>query len=79
MATITSSALSERELAILRAVAAERCTMERRGSALAVDGLPCAHQFTGRRLVSAGLIAPTATGLIRLTRAGRAAIAALAG
>jgi hypothetical protein len=50
--------LSDRDLAVLRAVAAGRCEMSMaRGGSLKVDGLCCCDQFVGPRLASAGLIA----------------------
>ena len=64
--------LSDRDRAILRAVAAGRCEISTRfGGALVVDGRCLADQFTGPRLTSAGLIAAAQVGPARLTAAGR--------
>lgn len=65
-----TTALTPRDRAVLRAVAAGRCTLAT-GSALLVDGRFCADQFAGLRLSGAGLIAG-ATGAAALTPAGRA-------
>jgi hypothetical protein len=52
--TATSTTLlSNRDRAVLRAIAAGRCVLA--GTALRVDGLLCADQFTGARLAAAGL------------------------
>ena len=51
METVT---LSHRDQAVLRAVAEGRCRLS--GRCLLVDGVYCADQFAGRRLVAAGLI-----------------------
>ncbi|GAA0899102.1 hypothetical protein [Pseudonocardia zijingensis] len=70
----TTTDLSHRDRAVLRAVAAGRCTVSTIG-VLAVDGLGCCDQFVGRRLAAAGLIAPGA-GPAHLTASGRALIEA---
>jgi hypothetical protein len=71
---VNASALSHRDRAVLRAVAAGRCVRAGlQGMALLVDGLCCADQFAGPRLAAAGLIAASTTELA-LTPAGRAAI-----
>jgi hypothetical protein len=76
MATTTSSTiLSNRERAVLRAVDAGRCTISAIGGALAVDGLGCCDQFVGPRLTSAGLIA-AGSGRAHLTDSGRALLRA---
>jgi hypothetical protein len=69
----TSSPLSPRDLAVLRAVAAGRCEMPAAaGGSLTVDGLCFCDQFVGPRLASAGLIAAgPRTGPVRLTASGR--------
>jgi hypothetical protein len=68
------TSLSNRDRALLRAVAAGRCVLAGlQGMALRIDGLCCADQFAGPRLAAAGLIAAGTTGLA-LTPAGRAAI-----
>ena len=66
--------LSYRDRAVLRAVAAGRCTVSAIG-VLAVDGLGCCDQFVGRRLAAAGLIAAD-PGPAHLTDTGRALIEA---
>jgi hypothetical protein len=70
----TTTDLSNRDRAVLRAVAAGRCTVSAIG-VLAVDGLGCCDQFVGRRLTNAGLIA-AGPGPARLTTTGRALIEA---
>jgi hypothetical protein len=70
-----SVALSRRDLAVLRAVAAGRCQMSgASGGSLTVDGLCCCDQFVAPRLTSAGLIAAAGPqpGPARLTASGRA-------
>ena len=74
MITTTSSSTSHRDRAVLRAVAAGRCTVSTTG-VLAVDGLGCCDQFVGRRLTAAGLLA-AGPGPARLTTTGRDLIAA---
>jgi hypothetical protein len=67
--------LSDRDLAVLRAVAAGRCEMSMAcGGSLKVDGLCCCDQFVGPRLASAGLIATGGPrpGPARLTPSGQA-------
>jgi hypothetical protein len=68
----TTTDLSHRDRAVLRAVAAGRCTVSAIG-VLAVDGLGCCDQFAGRRLAAAGLIA-AGPGPAHLTVTGRALI-----
>ena len=70
----TTPDLSYRDRAVLRAVAAGRCTLSTIG-VLAVDGLGCCDQFVGRRLTNAGLIAAR-PGPAHLTATGRALIEA---
>jgi hypothetical protein len=70
----TTTDLSYRDRAVLRAVAAGRCTVSSIG-VLAVDGLGCCDQFVGRRLAAAGLIAAD-PGPAHLTDTGRALIEA---
>ena len=67
--------LTHRDLAVLRAVAAGRCRQSASLGSLTVDGLGLADQFTGRRLVDAGLITSQA-GPTVLTESGRALLAA---
>jgi len=58
MTTTISTQLSNRDRAVLRAVAEGRCTVARGcGSTLVIDGFCCSDQFVGPRLASAGLIA----------------------
>jgi hypothetical protein len=66
----TTTELSHRDRAVLRAVAAGRCTVSAIG-VLAVDGLGCCDQFVGRRLAAAGLI-DADPGPAHLTATGRA-------
>ena len=70
----TTTDLSYRDRAVLRAVAAGRCTVSAIG-VLAVDGLGCCDQFVGRRLAAAGLI-DADPGLAHLTDTGRALVEA---
>jgi hypothetical protein len=64
----TAGELNFRDRAVLRAVAAGRCRMD--GRSLLVDGIYCADQLVGPRLVRAGLIVSAGSGLVRLTVAG---------
>jgi hypothetical protein len=76
-ATIT--ALSHRDRAILRAIAAGRCQITGGAcAALTIDGLSCCDQFVGARLTSAGLVAAPGPRPepARLTESGRALLAA---
>jgi hypothetical protein len=68
----TAAPLSNRDKAVLRAVAAGRCEISRAaGGVLVVDGLCFADQFAGPRLTAAGLIAAAAeTGRALLTASG---------
>jgi hypothetical protein len=70
----TTTDLSYRDRAVLRAVAAGRCTVSAIG-VLAVDSLGCCDQFVGRRLAAAGLI-DAHPGPAHLTATGRALIEA---
>lgn len=55
---MTTTTLSNRDRAVLKAVAAGRCLMSGpHASSLTIDGLCCADQFVGPRLAGAGLIA----------------------
>lgn len=80
-----ATALSHRDRAVLRAVAAGRCRISRDAcAALTIDGLSCCDQLAGPRLTKAGLIAAdpnpgAATRLApaRLTPAGNALLRAL--
>lgn len=73
MNATTPTQITNRDRAVLRAVAAGRCELT--GVCLVVDGLHCCDQFAGRRLTDAGLIAAT-PGLARLTTAGQDLLAA---
>jgi hypothetical protein len=73
MSPTTSTALTHRDRAVLRAVAAGRCTIS--AEALVIDGLCCSDQFVGPRLTKAGLIA-SGPGPAHLTPAGRSVLAA---
>ena len=70
--------LSSRDRAVLRAIAADRCTVaDDTGHALAVDGLCFCDQFAGIRLVDAGLVTVAGSASRpRLTDAGRSILAA---
>lgn len=72
----TTTTLTNRDRAVLRAVAAGRCAIS--AGALVVDGLCCSDQFVGPRLKRAGLITstPGPTGPAYLTPAGQSALAA---
>ncbi|MBA2323420.1 MAG: hypothetical protein H0V92_05155 [Pseudonocardiales bacterium] len=78
----TISSLTNRDRAVLKAVAAGRCTVSGpHADTLTIDGLCCADQFVGPRLADAGLIAGPTTGLTdtgpaRLTESGRALLLA---
>ncbi|OZM79327.1 hypothetical protein [Pseudonocardia sp. MH-G8] len=75
----TAATLSNRDNAVLRAVAAGRCEISGAGAVLVVDGLCFADQFTGSRLTAAGLIASAAgTGRALLTASGRAQLGGVA-
>jgi hypothetical protein len=68
----TAAALTNRDRAVLRAVAAGRCEISRTGDVLVVDGLCLADQFACPRLTAAGLISAAAdTGRALLTASGR--------
>lgn len=74
MITMTSSELSHRDRAVLRAVAAGRCVVSGDiGMSLIIDGRYCSDQFAGVRLSGAGLIATSVSGsgLAKLTPSGR--------
>ncbi|GEL17309.1 hypothetical protein [Pseudonocardia asaccharolytica] len=74
MACITFPQLSGRDRALLRAIAADRCTVsDDHGTSLTVDGLSFCDQFAGVRLVDAGLVAASGQAPLRprLTPAGR--------
>lgn len=79
--TVDTQGLSNRERAILRAVAAGRCEIcGGVGGWLVVDGLACCDQLVGPRLFRAGLIEAVPAGArsapVRLTASGRALLAA---
>jgi hypothetical protein len=79
MNSTSSTQLSSRDRAVLRAIAEGRCMVSGScGTPLTVDGLSLADQFAGSRLASAGLI--TATGATpapaRLTSVGLAVLEA---
>jgi hypothetical protein len=76
--TTTAAALSKRDIAVLRAVAAGRCQIsETFGGNLVIDGLWFTDQFAGPRLTEAGLISPDSRGgPARLTGSGRALLEA---
>jgi len=78
MNTTTPASLSNRDRAVLRAVATGRCEISASmGDALVVDGLRVSDQFVGPRLRAAGLIATDPLpGPARLTASGAALLAA---
>jgi len=56
----TTSSLTHRAAAVLRAVAAGRAELTLRcGPTLRIDGLHCCDQLTARDLVSAGFVRPS--------------------
>ncbi|GAA1266166.1 hypothetical protein GCM10009609_31660 [Pseudonocardia aurantiaca] len=79
MTTTTLPALSNRDRAVLRAIAADRCTVtDDAGHALTVDGLSFCDQFAGVRLALAGLVSVSGPAPLRprLTAAGATMLAA---
>lgn len=72
MTTSAPISLSNRDRAVLLAVAVGRCEID--GHSLLIDGLCCCDQFVGARLTRAGLIAATGSrcGPARLTASGQA-------
>jgi hypothetical protein len=78
MNAITATPLSQRDLAVLRAVAAGRCEVSETCSGnLVIDGVWFTDQFAGPRLTEAGLIlAGPQGGPARLTGSGRALLEA---
>jgi hypothetical protein len=78
MRTSVLPQLSNRDRAVLRAIAADRCTVaDDNGHALAIDGLCFCDQFAGPRLVDAGLVTVAGSASRpRLTDAGRSILAA---
>ncbi|WP_214370810.1 hypothetical protein [Pseudonocardia sp. H11422] len=77
--TTISTPLSNRDRAVLRAVAAGRCEMpDGSGHSLMIDGLCCCDQFVGPRLAGAGLITAIGRrpGPAQLTSSGRAILEA---
>jgi hypothetical protein len=75
----TTTALSYRDRAVLRAVAAGRCEIsDMAGVALVIDGMSCCDQLVGPRLARAGLIAAAGSrpGPARLTPSGQALLEA---
>ncbi|GAA4936858.1 hypothetical protein EV188_11467 [Actinomycetospora succinea] len=78
MTTTTREPLSQRDRAVLRAVAGGRCRRSGEiGMTLMVDGVYCSDQQVGLRLAAAGFIATEAgRGTATITDVGRAALAA---
>jgi hypothetical protein len=74
MNTTKPISLSNRDRAVLRAVASGRCEISSpMGGALVVDGLCMSDQFVGPRLLAAGFIAAgPRPGPARLTASGAA-------
>jgi hypothetical protein len=78
MNTTVAATVSNRDRAVLRAVAAGRCQMSGgSGPTLVIDGMCYADQFAGARLTGAGLIAVprSAAESARLTPTGMAFLA----
>lgn len=76
MGTTTITQLSNRDRAVLRAIAEGRCVVSGEcGHPLTIDGICCADQFAGTRLTGAGLIAVAGT-CPRLTPTGQAVLTA---
>jgi hypothetical protein len=68
--------LSNRDRAVLRAIADGRCVVSgESGHPLTIDGFCCADQFAKTRLTGAGLIAVAGTAA-RLTPVGQAVLTA---
>ncbi len=79
MDIITAIQISNRDRAVLRAVAEGRCMVSGEcGNPLTIDGFCCADQFAKSRLTAAGLISvPGATPApARLTSTGQALLVA---
>jgi hypothetical protein len=78
MSTTTPASLSNRDRAVLRAVASGRCEISAAmGDALVIDGLCVCDQFVGPRLRAAGFItAGLLPGPARLTASGAALLEA---
>jgi hypothetical protein len=78
MNSTPAAALSHRDRAVLRAVAAGRCEIScTAGRSLVVDGRFLTDQFAGSRLTAAGLIDTAASeGPARLTASGVALLEA---
>jgi hypothetical protein len=77
MSTTPAAPLTNRDRAVLRAVAAGRCEISPTAGVLVVDGLCFTDQFAGVRLTTAGLIAVAReTGKALLTASGQAQLAA---
>lgn len=75
MGTTTSTQLSNRDRAVLRAIAEGRCVVSGEcGHPLTIDGFCCADQFAKARLTGAGLIAVAGTAP-SLTATGQALLA----
>lgn len=73
-----STDITNRDRAVLRAVAAGRCRITQGACpALTIDGLSCCDQFVAPRLTRAGLIvAGSSQEPARLTESGRALLEA---
>jgi hypothetical protein len=78
MSPTTTTVISQRDRAVLRAVAAGRCAISAQDAgALVIDGLCCCDQFVGLRLTRAGLIAAgSPAGPAQLTASGWALLEA---
>jgi hypothetical protein len=74
--TSVTTQLSNRDRAVLRAIAEGRCQVSGGcGTALVIDGRYCSDQFVGARLANAGLVA-YATARPSLTATGFAVLQA---
>ena len=79
MSTTGLPRLSGRDRAVLRAIAADRCTVaDDTCHSLTIDGLCFCEQFAGVRLADAGLVEASGPAPLRphLTEAGRSLLAA---
>jgi hypothetical protein len=77
--TTTTTALSHRDRAVLRAIAAGRGEIsDLTAVSLVIDGMSCCDQLVGPRLAQAGLIAASGArpGPARLTPSGQALLQA---
>ena len=77
MGTTTFTQISNRDRAVLRAIADGRCAVSGDfGNPLTIDGFRYADQFAKARLTGAGLITVAGSNRAALTSTGRALVAA---